>query len=60
MNRGHICVSGIDPDTWKFVRPVFSSGLQRNFVVNGFTGLPVNFDSVTAFEGQKVLSKGYP
>ncbi len=35
MNRGHICVSGIDPDTWRFVRPVFSTGLGRNFVING-------------------------
>ena len=35
MNRGHICVSGIDPDTWRFVGPVFSTGLERNFIVNG-------------------------
>lgn len=37
MNQGHVCVSGIDPQTWRFVRPVFLSGLDRDFVMDGGT-----------------------
>lgn len=37
MNGGRICVSGIDMDTRRFVRPVFASGLTRDFVVCGHT-----------------------
>jgi len=46
MNQGHVCVSGIDPDTWKFVRPVFSSGLNRDFAMEGTTQVIRQFNLV--------------
>ena len=35
MQQGKICVSGIDPLTWKFVRPVCFPGLEKNFLMQG-------------------------
>lgn len=46
MNEGSVCVSGIDPDTWKFVRPVFSSGITRDFVMEGTTQVVRHFNLV--------------
>lgn len=44
MNQGHVCVSGVDPETWRFVRPVFSSGLDRDFVMDGTTQVVRHFN----------------
>ena len=46
MNNGHVCVSGIDPVTWNFVRPVFSSGLTRDFLMEGTTQVVQHFNVV--------------
>lgn len=46
MNRGNICVSGIDPETWRFIRPVFPSGLNRDFVMEGTTQVVRHFNVV--------------
>lgn len=46
MNQGHVCVSGVDPETWRFVRPVFSSGLDRDFVMEGKTQVVRHFNLV--------------
>jgi len=46
MNHGNVCVSGIDPETWNFVRPVFSSGLFRDFVMQGTTQVVRHFNLV--------------
>lgn len=46
MNHGNVCVSGIDPDTWKFVRPVFPSGLNRDFVMEGTSQVVRHFNVV--------------
>lgn len=46
MNHGNVCVSGIDPDTWRFVRPVFPSGLNRDFVMEGTTQVVRHFNVV--------------
>lgn len=46
MNRGHVCVSGIDPDTMRFVRPVFASGLDRDFIMEGTTQVIRHFNLV--------------
>lgn len=46
MNQGNICVSGIDPDTWRFVRPVFPDGLQRDFTMDGSTQVIRHFNLV--------------
>jgi len=53
MNQGHVCVSGVDPDTWRFVRPVFSSGLDRDFVMDGTTQVVRHFNLV------EIEFKGY-
>jgi hypothetical protein len=53
MNKGHVCVSGVDPQTWKFVRPVFSSGLDRDFVMDGKTQVVSHFNLV------EIEFKGY-
>jgi len=45
MNQGNICVSGIDPDTWKFIRPVFP-GLSRDFTMEGTTQVIRHFNMV--------------
>ena len=37
MNNDHICVSGVDPITMRFVRPIFNSGIERDFVMDGST-----------------------
>ncbi len=37
MNSGNVCVSGIDPKTWNFIRPVFPAGLDRDFLMQGAT-----------------------
>jgi hypothetical protein len=38
MRENYICVSGLDPDTWRFIRPVFNKGrLARDFVIEGGT-----------------------
>jgi len=46
MNHGHVCVSGIDPDTMRFVRPVFSSGLDRGFIMEGTSQVVRHFNLV--------------
>lgn len=46
MNHGHVCVSGIDPDTMRFVRPVFASGLNRNFIMEGASQVVRHFNLV--------------
>ena len=46
MNGGHICVSGIDVDTLRFVRPVFASGLDRSFVMEQKSQLVRHFNLV--------------
>lgn len=46
MNQGNICVSGIDPQTWRFVRPLFSSGLGRDFTMEGTTQVINHFNLV--------------
>ena len=46
MNHGHICVSGIDPQTWRFVRPIFRDGLQRDFTLDGTTQVISHFNLV--------------
>ncbi len=46
MNYGNICVSGIDPQTWKFVRPIFQSGLQRDFTLENNTQVISHFNLV--------------
>jgi len=50
MNQGNICISGIDPETWRFVRPVFQTGLHRDFtmentsqVINHFNLVEIEF-----------------
>lgn len=54
MNQGHVCVSGIDPLTWKFVRPVFASGLDRDFIMDGSTQVVRLFNLVEIeFKGYK-------
>ena len=53
MNQGNVCVSGIDPETWKFVRPVFSSGLDRDFVMHGTTQVVRHFNLI------EIEFKGY-
>ena len=52
MNRGHICISGIDMDTLRFIRPVYSSGLQRNFIING-SGQQMKHFSIVEIEFKK-------
>ena len=38
MSGDNICVSGVDPQTWRFVRPVFQTGgLQIDFTLDGKT-----------------------
>lgn len=46
MNQGNICVSGIDPQTWRFVRPVFPTGLNRDFTMEGTTQVINHFNLV--------------
>lgn len=46
MNQGNICVSGIDPQTWRFVRPLFQTGLQRDFTMEGTTQVINHFNLV--------------
>jgi hypothetical protein len=46
MNSGHICVSGVDPQTWRFVRPVFETGLERDFLMQGTTQVVNHFNLV--------------
>ena len=46
MNHGNICVSGIDPLTWRFVRPVFRSGLNRDFTMDGRSQVITHFNLV--------------
>ncbi|MCU0646298.1 MAG: hypothetical protein MUC94_18835, partial [bacterium] len=46
MNKGNICVSGIDPETWRFVRPVYPSGLERDFIMEGTTQIVRLFNVV--------------
>lgn len=46
MNHGHVCVSGIDPVTRRFVRPVFRSGLTRDFAMDGATQVVRHFNLV--------------
>jgi hypothetical protein len=36
MRENYICVSGLDPETWRFIRPVFSEGrLAKDFMIDG-------------------------
>jgi hypothetical protein len=54
MNNGHVCVSGIDPQTWNFVRPVFPTGLDRDFLMHGTTQVVNHFNLVEIeFRGYK-------
>lgn len=46
MNQGNVCISGIDPETWRFVRPVYPSGLNRDFVMEGTTQVVRHFNLV--------------
>ena len=46
MNSGHVCVSGIDPQTWNFVRPVFPFGLDRDFLMQETTQVVNHFNLV--------------
>lgn len=46
MNNGNVCVSGIDPLTWNFVRPVFPMGLDRDFLMQGTTQVINHFNLV--------------
>ncbi|OFX47162.1 MAG: hypothetical protein A2046_01665 [Bacteroidetes bacterium GWA2_30_7] len=46
MNHGNICVSGIDPQTWRFIRPVFRTGLKRDFAMEGATQVINHFNLV--------------
>lgn len=46
MNSGHVCVSGIDPQTWSFIRPVFSCGLARDFLMQGTSQVINHFNLV--------------
>lgn len=46
MNQGNVCVSGIDPETWRFIRPVFPTGLDRDFVMEGRTQVVRHFNLV--------------
>lgn len=46
MNHGHVCVSGIDAETGRFVRPVYPSGLDRDFVMEGATQVVRHFNVV--------------
>src|SRR5688500_17531033 len=46
MYGGNVCISGIDPDTWKFVRPVFANGLHRDFTMQGSTQVVRIFNMV--------------
>lgn len=46
MNNGHVCVSGVDPKTWRFIRPVFPSGLNRDFVMEGNSQVIRHFNLV--------------
>ena len=46
MNHGHICVSGIDPQTWLFIRPVFETGLERDFTMEGSSQIIRHFNEV--------------
>lgn len=46
MNQGNICVSGIDPQTWRFVRPLFTTGLSRDFTMEGSTQVINHFNLV--------------
>lgn len=53
MNNGHVCVSGVDPLTWRFVRPVFTYGLDRDFAMDGSTQVLRHFNLV------EIEFKGY-
>jgi len=46
MNYGHVCISGIDLDTFRFVRPVYPSGIDRDFVMEGTTQVVRHFNVV--------------
>lgn len=46
MKQGNICVSGIDPQTWRFVRPLFRTGLGRDFTMEGTTQVINHFNLV--------------
>lgn len=46
MNQGNICVSGVDPQTWRFVRPLFQTGLHRDFTLDGTTQVISHFNLV--------------
>jgi len=46
MDHGNVCVSGIDYDTWRFVRPVYPSMLKRDFIMEGTTQVIRHFNLV--------------
>lgn len=46
MERGNVCVSGIDTKTWRFVRPVYPSGMNRDFAMEGTTQIVNHFNLV--------------
>jgi len=46
MNQGRVCVSGVDLETLKFVRPVFGAGLNRDFTMDGSTQVVQHFNVV--------------
>ena len=47
MRGEHICVSGLDPKTWRFIRPVFIEGrLSKDFAIEGSSQTFRLFDEV--------------
>ncbi len=48
MKDDRVCVSGIDPETWRFVRPVYPIGgyLTRDFIMIGTRRSVIHFDVV--------------
>lgn len=48
MRGDRVCVSGIDPETWRFVRPVYPIGgdLTRDFIMIGTRRFVRHFDIV--------------
>lgn len=58
MNDGHVCVSGIDPQTMRFVRPVFHTGLSRDFAMDGSSQVIRHFNLIELELRKYCPSKG--
>src|SRR5436309_8670975 len=58
MDKGRICVSGVDLETLRFVRPVMADGLHRDFAIDGKNQIIHHFNIVEMefrrYEPQKV------